>query len=193
MPAPTPLPPDGPGSAEVRALGAFTAAVAVVLAVVVVLAVHASLPANALRLAPAEALHLRVWLPQGWGYFSGEARAPGVTAYVAGSDGRWRAVPLAHQGAARTLLGLDRSGRVAEQEVTLLEARATREPEECRGPDATCLAELAPGPEVDNPATRPRLCGDVALVRREPVPWAWAGSADPDDMPATAVRLEVSC
>lgn len=193
MSAPTPPSSPSPGAADARALGAFTVAVAVVLAVVVVLAVHASLPANALRLAPAEALHLRMWLPQGWGYFSGEARAPGVSVHVADRDGRWRPVPLPHQGAPGRLFGLDRGGRVAEREIALLEARSRREPRACRGPDATCLTGL-PAPEpVANTATTPRLCGDVAVIRRDPVPWAWAGSADPEEMPATVRRLEVSC
>lgn len=176
---------------DTRALGRLTLlALAFVLATALV-SVHASLPSNALHLPLVGSVDVRTLLPQGWGYFSGDARQPLATAYVNDGDG-WRQIGPTHQGAPALLFGLDRSGRLMEQEIGVVESAAGT-PQDCRAPDRECLTGLRVTGTSVNPLPEPALCGDVAVVRRDPLPWAWSDSADPDRMPATAVRVELSC
>jgi antimicrobial peptide system SdpA family protein len=177
---------------DAKALGRFTAVVGAVLALVVLYAVHASLPVNAVTLPFEQELAPRTWLPQGWGYFSGDARQERTSVYRRGADGVWRAVPAAHQGAPRHLFGLDRAGRVPELEQELLMRAAATEPAGCEGDDRACLDALGPPVRVANPAPAPTLCGDLALVRRPPLPWAWADHPT-THLPATTLHLEATC
>lgn len=174
------------------ALGRTALAVAVLVLGIALYSVHASLPSNALHLPFADVVDIKTLLPQGWGYFSGDARQPVATAYLR-DDGGWRRLDAPHQGAPALLLGLDRSGRLPEKEIGYAEAAAKRAPVECRDADLACLADLPEMGEGENPVVDPQLCGDVAVVRRDPLPWAWADSAERDRMPATVVRVELSC
>jgi Sporulation delaying protein SdpA len=49
------------------------------------------------------------------------------------------------------------------------------------------------GVPVRNLARHPQLCGDVLVVERTPVPWAWAGSHRAVSMPLKYARLDVQC
>ena len=189
------MPPTTNGDARTaseRALGAFALLVAAVLGVLVAYSVHASLPSNALTLPLEGAVDVRALLPQGWGYFSGDARQPIPTAYVH-RGGSWQPVADGHQGTPRLLLGLDRSGRLGEQEIAFAQAAVPDEPHECREADIDCLEDLPVQGSATNPLAEPTLCGDVGIVRRDVLPWAWSHSAQRDRMPATAVRVEMSC
>jgi len=56
------------------------------------------------------------------------------------------------------------------------------------------LPETAfPGVPVRNLAQHPQLCGDVLLLDRTPVPWAWAGTHRAVSMPVKYARLDVQC
>ncbi|MGZ6079441.1 MAG: hypothetical protein ACXWK4_01410, partial [Myxococcaceae bacterium] len=46
---------------------------------------------------------------------------------------------------------------------------------------------------VRNLARRPQLCGDVLLVERPPLPWAWARSSAKVALPTRFARLDVQC
>lgn len=175
-----------------QSLGRFSALVAALVVVVAAYSVHASLPTNALTLPFNRSVDVRSVLPQGWGYFSGDARQPLSTAYVRDGDG-WQQVGGGHQGSVGDLFGLDRSGRLAEQEIGFAEAGATGEPRQCRLSDEDCLKGLEVAGSGENPIANPTLCGDVAIVRRDALPWAWSSSSSRQAMSATAIRVELSC
>jgi antimicrobial peptide system SdpA family protein len=53
-----------------------------------------------------------------------------------------------------------------------------------------------PGEErvaVRNLARRPQLCGDVLIVERQAVPWAWARSSTRVELPTRFARLDIQC
>ncbi len=140
---------------------------------------------------------IRVLIPQGWGFFTRDPREPRIIPFGLRSEGEWTELGLGPHGRARWLFGLDRRSRAQGLEIgTLFGAVGDDAWFDCGGPTPmephACLDAASPLP-VENPSPIPSLCGEVGLVRREPVPWAWRRAADRIEMPAQVLRLSVRC
>jgi len=128
--------------------------------------------------------------PQFWGFFATPREER--TEVFRLRNGAWERAdaPLA---AAANLLGLRRAivshgaeFRTLEAQVANRWSSATLTPEQL--PDSA--AEPVP---VRNLARHPQLCGEVLLVARTPVPWAWARSSSKAALPTRFARLNVQC
>ena len=84
--------------------------------------------------------------------------------------------PVLHSPELRSLL----SGATLRWSETTLREGEVPETEAARVP-------------IRNVARHPQLCGDLLLLERTPVPWAWAGAHRPVSMPARYAVLDVQC
>lgn len=175
-------------------LGALALAMIVGSLLVCVYAVHAQMPVNAVTLPHEDTLRpsVRLVLPQGWSFFTRSPREADFVAFSRGADGRWRSSLRAPHAEPRNAFGLARASRAQGVEVGLLTGllRDT-DWQDCRGDPAGCLDRADPV-RAANPALLKTLCGDVGLVQRPPVPWAWSRAGDVT-MPSVVARLELSC
>ncbi len=173
---------------------AATLVMVVILAWVVVVGyvVHSAIPGPVVSLPGPDRRVVRTFLPQGWAFFTRDAREDRTRVLVR-SDGAWHPEG-GPNGEPRYAFGLRRYARVQMGELNEL-VRLTDDDAwtECVGGWSTCLEERQEVVPVANPVAAPSLCGDVGAVTYEPVPWAWAASVMPEDMPARAVRWQVSC
>lgn len=141
---------------------------------------------------------VRIIVPEGWGFFTRDPREPRIVPYTLNPQGEWQNANLGPHSQGRWIFGFDRRSRAQGVEIGTLfgdvpEAGWT----EC-GDDAepldppTCL-DLAEPISVHNPSESPSLCGTVALVAQEPIPWAWRDAIDTIEMPSRVLLLDVAC
>jgi antimicrobial peptide system SdpA family protein len=178
-----------------RRLGGLAFALIGFVLVLCVYAVHAQLPPNAVRLPYEQSIrpHAQRFLPEGWAFFTRSPRESDLVSYTRDGSGAWRLALLAPHSEFRNVLGFARASRAQGVEMGTLTGILRKDDwRECRSPVAECL-ERAPALAATNVSPVPSLCGDVGLVRRPPVPWAWSGSGREITMPGTVVRLEVAC
>jgi antimicrobial peptide system SdpA family protein len=155
--------------------------------------VYPALPYSSVRLPGANAVNRLVLAPQGWAFFTRSPREERQWVYGRDLDG-WKRVMKGPHARLSNDLGLDRGSRAQGVEIAMLMSTApSRAWQACEGAVPACLARLPRGTDVRNPSPNPTLCGTVAIVQREPVPWAWLNSPAPVQMPSRLLPLEVSC
>jgi len=183
-----------PKPVSLRALGAVVVAQLLVSAVVVMYAIHGGMPRNALRLPLETQVSSVLWAPQGWKFFTRDAREERTSLYVH-RDGEWRSAARTPNASVENLLGANRRGRAQGIELgLLLENVPATAWQKCDGEDAmTCLDAATEASHPRNVSPNPSLCGEVGLVSQRPVPWAWAHLGLHVAMPITVLRLEVPC
>ncbi|SNT65498.1 antimicrobial peptide system protein, SdpA family [Asanoa hainanensis] len=190
--------PPGGEVVEPRALARQLLSRVLMLAVLAMLlagyVLHASLPPNPLSPPPERQLRVRLFVPEGWAFFTISPRLPQLSPMRPDADGRWRPADAGHLAVPADGFGANRIRRAQGTEMAiLLRGVHAEEWRQCAGTPADCLAATPVLGTVTNEATRPSLCGPVGFVRQEPLPWAWRGSADRTVMPSSVVRLEVRC
>jgi antimicrobial peptide system SdpA family protein len=128
--------------------------------------------------------------PQGWSFFTRNAREERLLLYEPWSGG-WRLRPVSNArvdhwwGIKRTSslisveLGAITNG-VPEKAWTPLEG----------GLPATLNTEVT---KIDNPGVAHALCGTFLLRRQVPLPWAWAGSPRLTELPSRVAVVDVRC
>jgi antimicrobial peptide system SdpA family protein len=177
-----------------RALGGCVVAIALVASLAVVYVFHGGMKKNALRLPFERAVNAVFWAPEGWKFFTRDAREERTSMYVRG-DGGWRTAALTPNARAENAFGLNRRGRAQGVELGLLtESVPATAWQHCDGSDPLpCLERAAVSQRIRNASPHPSLCGSVGLVSQKPIPWAWASQGLHVTMPIAVVRLEVSC
>lgn len=164
--------------------------------VVVLYIAQANLPRNVITLPGqnAAAPMIGTLVPQGWGFFTKSPRDIEFQPYLF-RDGRWGEGSLGPQGEPRYAFGFDRRSRSQGIEIALLLAEASRVKwTKCGGGTVTrCLDAGGPVSGVRNRTPQPTLCGRVAVVQQEPVPFAWRDLLPTSQTPASATFLEVTC
>jgi sporulation delaying protein A len=143
-----------------------------------------------LRLSATRRLQMLAIAPQFWGYFS--APLQDRLEAFRWRDGSWVKAdsPL---GAAENLLGLRRGIVNHSAEFRTLVAQVGTQWTEATLTSEQLPETTAPGVAVRNLARRPQLCGEVLLLSRTPVPWAWARSRSKVALPARYAHLSVQC
>ncbi len=177
---------------ETRALGGAAILVAIGWMTIITYVLHASLPFNPIRLPYAERIQARFWIPEGWGFFTRNPREERVTPYAWRADG-WISASLGPHGRSSNLFGLNRISRAQNVEMGLLLQRVpNRMWRDCTGSSTACIDSVTRVPELRNRSPRPTLCGDIAFVRQQPIPWAWVrlhGAV----MPSRVTRIRSKC
>lgn len=148
---------------------------------------------SAVRASPDTRAAQLSLLPQGWSFFTRDPREPKDLVYhvVAGD-----LVRLSYANTSlRNRLGASRSARAIDGELSSLLAPVLMSSwKECDGDPAPCVREIAAEPlRIVNHSTTRFICGEVAIVRSQPVPWAWSRSRDRIQMESRVLRLQVDC
>lgn len=178
---------------ENAVLGVFGLLLMLAWAVVVAYCVYPALPYNSIHLPGARAAGTLVLAPQGWAFFTRDAREEKQFVYGSSGDG-WRPLLLVPHARFRNVLGLNRKSRAQGAELALLLHGAEMDAwQRCEGAALTCLRTLPQGITVQNHSPNPTLCGIVAVISRPPVPWAWLRSSKPVEMPSRILPLQVVC
>jgi antimicrobial peptide system SdpA family protein len=160
----------------------------------VVYAVHGGVPSNPLRLPFERKLNVALWLPEGWKFFTHDAREERIEMYLRDASG-WHDASRGPNSRLTNKLGLDRIGRAQGVELGLISQEVSPKLwQTCSQASAfQCLDSAPLARRVSNRSPSPSLCGEVGLVSRKPVPWAWASQGLHVSMPVSFVRLEVEC
>lgn len=161
----------------------------IVWALAVVWAAISSLPYNPLSPGLAAERRTRLVLPEGWGFFSRDPRERDLIV-ARRSHGRWQIEPP--HADVTNWFGLRRTSRVLPVEASQVLTQLEKPLVPCAGELDTCL-EAAPVHEVASDRARPFLCGEVAFLRRAPVPWAWHALLQPEQMPTDILRTHIRC
>ena len=184
-------------SADAR-LGAKALAFGGLAAAIVAVTVHGSMPYNAIESNLVRDLQTTAWAPESWRFFTRNPQEEQVAPYSRTGES-W--TPASSPGGSpRYLFGLDRAGRAQGVELgLLLEGMPKASFRACDDDEApeVCLSKTTKVFRLKNETPRPSLCGQIGVVSKKPVPWAWARlravSARTIHMPARVLRLEVEC
>jgi antimicrobial peptide system SdpA family protein len=131
-------------------------------------------------------------LPQGWSFFTRNAREERLLLYEP-RDGGWRLRPLTN-AQVRHLWGIKRTAGLISAELGAI----TRQiPEKAW---TTLESNLNAGSysghvpiKVENPGVAHVLCGTFLLRKQVPLPWAWAASPRLSDLPSRVALVDVGC
>lgn len=189
-------PSKGLWTASPRVLGGAVLLLGVAWAAFILIAAEGVLPTNALdgRLRTRDKNNILRLLPEGWSFFTREPREADPEPFIREPKGSWRRITHRDHDGIVSLLGLNRASRGQGVEMGLLTGPVPRHRwTRCDRGLWNCLTAAPILAEAANPSPHPTLCGDVAIVFRRPVPWAWARSVILDQMPVEIVRLRLSC
>ncbi len=149
---------------------------------------------NALDLPGSDALAIRQLAPQGWAFFTRSPRERDFDVLRYDPEHGSQTLLRYPNFSAPLFLGWRRANRAQGLEFGLMTNELeARELSSCKGPVEDCAETLAAQPPIANTAPNPTLCGDVLVVYREPVPWAWAKSADDIEMPSEIMKVRLEC
>lgn len=178
-----------------RRLGALALGWWGFLAIAMVYAVHGSMDAsNPVRLPGEKELGTVSYLPEGWKFFTRNAREDISFLYKKDGAGRWMRADSGENASSHNLFGLSRAGRNEGIESGLiLTAIPSEAYEDCEEDAESCLGSRHTTLRLQSTATRPVFCGTMGVVVTPRVPWAWASAPTPPTMKSKVVIVEVSC
>ncbi len=158
-----------------------------------VVALEASREDNALRSGRGHRKYVTVFLPQGWGFFTRDPREDDYD--VLAFDGRHWRTRFGHPNFQWSLLlGWSRAARAQSVEFGLLSGSLDQDAwVDCTQSVDDCARDLDVQQTLRNASPRPTLCGEVIVMTRPPVPWAWARSAHAITMPSKLLKVDLQC
>jgi antimicrobial peptide system SdpA family protein len=176
-----------------RQLGLFALALGGGWLIVFVYAVHAALPFNPIQLPFENEVQVRMWMPEGWAFFTKDPRGE-VMFLFANRDGKWISALMGPNAKFSNVFGLNRASRIQGAEAGALANKFPKSAlRDCRDSPAVCLEHIATAGSIKNASPNPSLCGEIGIVLQEPLPWAWWASGHAVVMPSRILRINVSC
>jgi len=173
------------------ALGLLALVLAPAWGLLFVYALHGAMSFNPIQLVGER--ELRVFMPQGWAFFTRDAREEDLLPF-ARRRGAWASASIGPHARRSNLFGLSRTGRAQGIEAGLLLKEIPETAwSPCRAAPADCFENLPSAGPFRNISPRPTLCGDLGLALQKPIPWAWSASRRKPLIPSRVVRLSVSC
>jgi antimicrobial peptide system SdpA family protein len=135
--------------------------------------------------------NITTMLPEGWAFFTRNPREPQWLAFGRVED-RWMRLEQRHASAVNRF-GFGRYAPLQMMELGAL-IRQSEDTDWVAFPaDTDPLQIHAASVPVHNPAARPILCGDILVVEREPVPWAWSPQAASIRLGGRLLHMTVEC
>lgn len=152
-----------------------------------------SIPKSPYPPTQEERLNLVAISPQEWAFFTRDPREKAKHLYVR-HNGGWVEKERSNF-TLRNWFGIKRIPRIDLVELKAMLANVNESQwTTCKSGLERCLrkwtVEVVP---LSNESTTQYLCGEYAIQRREPVPWAWSNDAADVTMPSEVVRLSISC
>ena len=156
--------------------------------------IHAALPYNPINLPFAKQLQLDVFVVQGWKFFTRNPREEDIFVYKKDGYGNWLPALVGVNGSPVNFFGLRRSTRAQGVEIGLITTAIKQDQwYACRQSAETCVTDA---PMIGFQSTHllePTLCGEIGLVLRPPIPWAWSRARKEIIMPSKGVRVNLLC
>jgi antimicrobial peptide system SdpA family protein len=179
---------------RVRTLGWYALLMAFFWSVVVVYALHAAMPFNPIKLPLEDRLNIRVLLPEGFGFFTRNPRESRLSFYRR-SDRGWETASVGPSQKVTYAFGWVRAVRAQNIEAGLLLQELPRPSrwKRCQQDPITCLSSAPTSEAIANPSPAPTLCGEIAFVEQESLPWAWASRGAKVNMPSRVIRTTIRC
>jgi len=154
-------------------------------------AIHAALPTNPVTLPFESKINMIKWFPQGWGFFSKDPREEQFFAYDMKTGNSVFTFP---NNRPENFFGLRRYGRAQGIEYGRIYSNIPPSAwSTCKKDPMDCLNQLEKSIEVKNDIPNPTICGEVGVVNKKLVPWAWSKSRENIKMPSKVVRVNVLC
>ena len=155
--------------------------------------IHAALPFNPVKPPLEHRSEIRAIAPQGWSFFTRNPREEHIVAFKKDSRDEWSALGRPNASPSN-LFGLRRTTRAHNIEIGLLAMSLNkRQWTPCKESLNLCMKKIPQAVSLVNHSPAAALCGEIALVKQSPVPWAWSRSKRKVVMPSKAVWLNVSC
>lgn len=131
--------------------------------------------------------------PQGWAFFTRNPREAIDQIYIKSGE-EWKYHTFTNSS-LRNFFGIKRSARAQNVELAyLFSSLSNEEWVNCATVADECVKnKTIEVVEVENNSKLQTLCGELLIVRKEPVPWAWSQSMKIIDMPSNIVRINANC
>lgn len=177
-----------------RRLGLFALVLGGGWLMVFAYAVHAAVPFNPIQLPFETSVEVRMWMPEGWAFFTRDPRGESIFLFTKRNNGEWDSASMGPNATFSNAFGMNRASRAQGVETALLMNRFPSSAfRDCRGIIAGCLETVQSADSIKNVSPDPSLCGETSIVLRKPVPWAWWASGQSVVMPSRILRINVSC
>ncbi len=157
--------------------------------------IHSAMPFNAISLPFENKMYINFFLPQGWKFFTRNPREEDVGVYAKNSSGQWLPMILPHSSPSN-FFGIKKTSRAKSVELgVLLSLLGDSNPswETCNSSLQNCSEHVSTVGTTNNPSPNPRICGEILLQRKPPVPWAWSSSKKNVIMPSKIYRTNILC
>lgn len=141
-------------------------------------------------------LKAQTLFPEGWHFFTKDARLMQTRIYYKDGHGNWRAEDRMPNSSSFNYFGASREGRSMGVEYALfLKELRSEDWVPFRGDESQLLAntDTIPLKQIYSEYDQPIMCGEYLFVAVEPVPWAWSSTYDRVKMPASVTRLQINC
>ncbi len=156
--------------------------------------IHAGLPFNPINLPLERQLRLRVFLPQGWKFFTKDPREERIDVLVKTDPGIWRSGLAGTNASSTNLFGLKRNTRAKAVEVGLITTSIMKDQwVACEKAPGACAENIPVTASLKNPSPNPTLCGQVCVVKQTPLPWAWSRSNRKITLHSSCAKVYLSC
>lgn len=180
---------------HIRLLGIAFVTVCVFWIWLFVYSIHAAMPFNPIELPFADNIRIRIFMPQGWKFFTRSPREDDTKLYKKGYGEEWKPI-LRPNGSPANSFGLDRVGRSQGVEMGLLMVSIREiksEWSECKESLEACSEKAFSNGIIMNSSPNPTICGEVVFIQQPPVPWAWSLSKKEVIMPSKVNKVHVLC
>ncbi|UFT99138.1 SdpA family antimicrobial peptide system protein [Radiobacillus kanasensis] len=130
-------------------------------------------------------------LPQGWGFFSKDPRAPIMGLYAADEKSTEILWPTMR---AENIFGLYRKGRAQGVEMGALFTKIEKgEWSKCDNSDLDSCKKQANEVEVENIAPSPLLCGTYYFTQEKTIPWSYFKYSESETKVTKIVKGDITC
>lgn len=136
-------------------------------------------------------------VPEGWAFFTRNAREPDFFYYEKKGDQWSRMAKYFPNSSPRNAFGMNRRTRAITTEMVLLFQKvppgAWIETEKVLNVTNVAALDTAQAPSLTNTLPVPYLCGEIAIVMAEPIPWAYRQGGETDISGFRVVFLQSNC
>lgn len=156
-----------------------------------------SIPDTPVSLPFSESIDTKLFMPEGWSFFTRNPREKSIRLYKQADSKEWvEAIP--RNADITNWFGLKRTSRSKGLEYGRLLSQLDRRMvfwNNYNGSLNGCLSAVADtlkAVNAENDMPNPAICGEILLVRSEPIPWAWRNAKN-IEMPLQLLKLNISC
>jgi len=152
-------------------------------------------PDNPISIKKSLRTDIQTIFPQGWNFFTKNPRDNYVLV-LQKIDSSYQIHRLLPNSNLNNIWGIKRNGRALGSEMGVIMKQIPKEIwRKCEGEnvlhkinkDTTIVIEM------NNPFDNQIICGEIAILEIEPVPWAWSTSRNFFEMPGRYIKINLLC